>query len=276
MTRTWLLAATVLAGVIVGPAEAAPTAPQLRTMVLERTTAGPASFTFVVDAQLSDQDPQGFIGLVSARVDRGRVVEAAAVAAHAFYWDHGVRADAGDQVVEVCQPVGGCIVNRTLAYQTHTESADEGGTSVHNRLYVVVEGPGEVRFSGRGWVLRTRALDHRWLASRDAEVSGVLTGTTGVQHFESASLPGGVGGSIAVGAPPCSQAGSGLTPRGVGTATLRGGTHEPSLTCPANAGRPYVTATAPAEADWRLTGPVVGESTMANVPLLVLDLPARP
>ena len=63
---------------------------------------------------------------------------------------------------------------------------------------------------------------------------------------------------------------------GIGTATLSGGPEERSVTCPLNAGRPYLTAVAPGPAAWQLTGPVVGENTMANVPLLVLDVPRRP
>jgi hypothetical protein len=269
----WLLTAAVLAGVLSAPAAAAPAPPNARTLILERTTSGPASFSLIVDAQLSDDAREGFIGTVSARVEAGRVVDAVSLGAHAFYWDYGVRADTGEQVVEVCQPTGGCIVNRTLAYQGWTQSSDDGGDDVHNRLYVVIEGPGTIRFTGDGWTLHHRPMTYRWVGSADAEGSGVLTGSTGVHRFESASLRGGPRGSIATGAPPCSRSGSGLVARGAGTATLTGGAEPQSVTCPTSAARPYLTALAAGGTDWSLTGPVIGDNTQANVPLFVLDLP---
>jgi hypothetical protein len=276
MKRGLALVSAGLCLVLVAPATAAPSDVQISTLLLERTTSGPASFTLTIDAQLSDQEPEGFIGIVSARVVGGRVEAAEALGANAFFFDYGVRAEAAEQRVEVCQPLGGCIVNRTLAYQSFTESRDDGGSTAANRLFVVVEGPAIIRFDGQGWSLKRSPLSYRWIESAGAGGSGVFTGSFGLQHFASATLPGGAGGSIATGAPPCSQARSGLAPRGLGTATLTGGQQEPRVTCPFNAGRPYLTDLARTATDWRLDGPVVGENTLANVPLFILDVPAEP
>jgi hypothetical protein len=103
-------------------------------------------------------------------------------------------------------------------------------------------------------------------------VSGHV-GASGVERFESASLPGGRHGSLAVGLPPCSIAASGLVFRGVGTVTLDGGVRPESFTCPTSDVLP--ASYAARATTWRLHGNVTGESTGMDTRLFVVDLPAR-
>ena len=278
--RALLLAAAAVAAILTGPAAASAPAEQRQTLVLVRTTDGPASYNLVVDSALSDASPRGFNGTISGRVEKGRLVRAASLGATAFYWDHGVTARANGQTLRVCDAAGGCIVNRTLAYQVQSTARDAGGPDVDNRLYVVIEGPATIRFKGDGWKLVRTPLTYRYVEAAKAQASGVFTGLHSAQTFESATLPGGRRGSVAAGAPPCSFSTPGVgpstVPRGAGTITLTGGPKPESLTCPENVGRPFVTSVAQKETSWLLEGPVVGDSTGVNVPLFVLDVPAEP
>lgn len=281
MNRIWLAIATAMAAVASAlPTGAAEPALTKQTLMLVRTTSGPASFTLMSEAALSDRNRHAFNAVISARVEEGRVVRASSLGASTFYWDYGVKVRTPGQTVEVCQPLGGCIVHRTLVYNSSTFSQDEGGPEVDNRLYVVIEGPARVSFQGKGWQLQRVPLNYRYVEAADARATGVFTGSTVVELFESASLDGGARGSIATGAPPCSfssgAAGVGVVPRGAGTATLTGGSSPLSVTCPENIGRPYLTGVTHKRARWDLRGPVVGDATGVNVPLFVLDIPPRP
>lgn len=282
MKRFWFGLAITLAAVVPAlPTEAAVPTAQKQTLMLVRTTSGPASFTLIVEAALSDQNRRAFNGVVSARVESGRVVRASSLGGQAFYWDYGVRAKTPTQTVEVCQPLGGCIVNRTLAYNSITSSRDRGGPDLDNRLYVVIEGPADVKFKASGWELRRVPLTYRYVEAADAQATGVFTGSDIVEVFDAASLTGGATGSIATGTPPCSSAttgpvGVGVVPRGVGTATLTGGPTPLSVTCPENVGRPHLTGVASGRTRWDFRGPVVGDAAGVNVPLFVLDVPREP
>lgn len=256
-----------------GRSTAGTPSPDSETFVLVRTTDGPASYRLVIDAALSDEEPVGFYAAVAARVEGDRVVRAAAAGTGAFYWDYGAKANAAGQRMELCEPVGGCIVNRTLAWNVLLDSADDGGNAANNRLYVALEGPVRISFESEGWELRELDLQYRYVESSQAESSGVFTNRSSLHLFEGATLPGGGEGSVAVGAPPCSIERTDLVPRGVGRAILTGGQSETSLTCPQNIGRPFMTALAGEATTWRMTGPVLGDSSFVNVPLFVLDLP---
>jgi hypothetical protein len=253
---------------------------RVQTLVLVRTTTGPAWYHLGIEAALSPAAPHALDAAVTARVDGGRLRRAGSLGAFAFAYDGDVTVKAASTTVRLCQPLGGCVVNRVLAYSTAVESRDSGGPGVDNRLYVVEEGPARVTFRGKGWALRRVPLSYRWVGSDAADATGVFTGANSVEAFEHAALRGGRYGSIATGAPPCSTATAGVgaapVPRGVGTATLTGGQHTQSLTCPENIGAPYLTGVAQRATQWSLDGPVVGDSTQLNVPLFVLDLPARP
>lgn len=138
----------------------------------------------------------------------------------------------------------------------------------------------KVAFHGDGWVLRRLPLTYRYVGASDADAEGVFTGVNSMELFSSASARGGRRGSIATAEPPCSFSTAGVAaepvPRGVGTATLTGGGQSASLTCPQNIGVPFITEVATGRTDWQFTGPVAGDAIGVNVPLFVLDLPARP
>lgn len=249
---------------------------QSRTFVLVRTTDGASSFRLIVEAALSETEPVAFLGTALARVQEGRAVRTVPLGAYKFHFDYGVKAQVQGQTVQVCNSADGCIVQRTLASNVGTFFDDEGGPDVENRMYVTLEGPSRVRFEGSGWRLQDTRLDYRYLEASQAEASGVFTGAGAYQTFDSAHLAGGPAGSIALGTPPCSSAssvGPALVPRGAGTAVLAGGKQQVSLTCPENIGQPSMSAAADNATTWRMTGPVVGDSTLMNVPLFVVDLP---
>ena len=49
-----------------------------------------------------------------------------------------------------------------------------------------------------------------------------------------------------------------------------------SITCPKNVGRPHFTGLAQRPTRWDLKGPVVGDATLVNIPLFVVDVPTKP
>lgn len=252
---------------------------QVQTFELVRTTAGPAWFQFHVQGSPSASQPHGFDATIAARVVKGRVVSAASLGAYTFDYDYGVHVQAASHEVSACQPLGGCIVNRVLAYASGVDDSDNGEADAFNRFYIVEEGPASVTFRANGWQLRRVSLSYRYVTDAAADADGIFTGDQGYELFRSATATGGAFGSIATGDPPCSNstAGIGLSPpRGLGTATLSGGNRSSSLTCPTNIGTPLLTGSAGTRMNWRLTGPVVGDSTFAHVPLFVLDLPRNP
>jgi hypothetical protein len=253
--------------------------PAAQTIVLIRTTHGPAWFHLGIQASLSPQAPHAFDGTFTAQVVNGRVRRAASLGAISFDYDADVSVRAQQHSVHVCRPAGSCIVNRVLAYSSAVDSSDKGGSDVDNRLYVVEEGPATVTFSGHGWMMRRLPMSYRWVRDEDADASGAFTGVNSVELFQHAGLAGGRHGSLASGAPPCSASTAGVAaepvPRGAGTATLSGGRQVQSLTCPNSVGRPYLTGIADRTTSWSLDGPVVGDATELNVPLFVLDLPPR-
>ena len=275
----WLL---VLAGTvaILAGVPASASSPRVQTFELVRTTAAvPAWFQLRVQGSPSQSQPHAMDATIAARVVNGRVVSAASLGAYTFDYDYGVHVQAASHNVSVCQPLGGCIVNRVLAYASGVNDSDQGEADAFNRFYIVEEGPASVTFRSSGWLLRRVPLSYRYVTDMAADADGVFTGDGGYELFRSAVAPGGAFGSIAIGNPPCSTstAGIGLSPpRGLGTATLRGGNHPSSLTCPTNLGIPFLTDYVGSRTHWSLTGPVIGDSSLAHVPLFVLDLPRAP
>ncbi len=206
----------------------------------------------------------------------GRVVEAASWGASAYDFDTGVQVRSQGQTQRVCLPGAVCLVSGTGGYAVASVSSDRGEPDAFNRLYVVTEGPSSVHFSGHGWILQPRPLTFRYATASSSSSNGLFTGLESLEEQDSTAARGGRSGSIAAATPPCSTSGLGYLPRGIGTATLTGGQHSASLTCPANVGVPFMTQLARSETLWHLTGPVVGDASGFNVPLFVLDLPLKP
>lgn len=267
-------AALVASVCLIAPPGAAST-PERQTLVLVRTTSGPASYSLLIEGSTSPAQPDGMQVQIAARLDsRGRVQQAASLGAQTFHYDRQPAAQASGTRVEVCEPVGGCIVHRTLGYTSGTQSKDNGGVDVFNRLFVIIEGRADISFKGQGWRLERRPLAYRYAVDQDADAAGVFTGGGAYQVFHRARLPGGKRGSIAAAQPPCSTsaAAGAAVPRGVGTMRLDGGKQSGELTCPLNLGTAAVTRWSDTGTTWTASGPVVGDSKQSNVPLTVLDL----
>lgn len=270
------LVALVLFGIAWAVPSGAVVRPTVQTLELVRTTTGPASFRLTVQGSPDSAHPHGFDGTFSARLDHGRLTRVESLGATTFDYDSAPEIRGAGQRIQVCQPLGGCIINRTLAYGIGVSSSDKGGADLDNRLYIVEEGPAVIAFKGNGWVMRRVAMNYRYITANAADADGAFTGATSAEMFRAAATTGGRSGSIATGTPPCSIAAADAgasPPRGVGTATLTGGISTTSLTCPNNVGQPFLTGLAHRATTWRLNGPVIGDNTGMNVPLFVLDLP---
>ncbi|MDX6216162.1 MAG: hypothetical protein QOG99_1746, partial [Frankiales bacterium] len=244
-TLTWLVLGAFLAGTATGLTARASAPADGQTLVLVRTTSGPASFSLTIQGSLDHEHSRGFDGAFSARVDGGRLTRIASLGAEAFFYDSDPEAKVAQNRVKVCRPLGGCIVNRTLAYGIGIDSTDHGGSDVDNRLFVVEEGPANIQFHGQGWTLRKVPLRYRYVLAADADADGAFTGVNSVEMFRRASLSGGPDGSAASAEPPCSTSTVGVAaepvPRGAGTITLSGGATPQSVTCPTNLADPVLT-----------------------------------
>ncbi|MEX2458603.1 MAG: hypothetical protein WD770_06415, partial [Actinomycetota bacterium] len=113
------------------------------------------------------------------------------------------------------------------------------------------------------------ALGRHLPAVRAGDRLAILgAGAYGATVFMAAEAPGGRYGSVGIGIPPCSTANVSVG-RGVGHATLTGGTRPQELTCP-NFGE-TVTSWNPRATTWRFTGRMAGETTLVSTRLFVLD-----
>jgi hypothetical protein len=141
-----------------------------------------------------------------------------------------------------------------------------------NRVLVTIRGVGASIDLGDkgspGWRLRRWTGTTRIVTSDMASADGPLG--AGGAAFGDAQAPGGPGGSVAVGHPPCK--GFGYAAAGSGAVRLLGGTKEAVATCPADLFPPAAAATGGTE--WTFTGASAGVS---DVParLVVFDLPVR-
>lgn len=270
------LAAALLLGILTASALPAPAArgatrDRRLVFVIERTTRGPSQFHLNVSVIPGERG--GFIGSVYAVVRKGRVVQVGF-----GYGSSGGRTD--DPTVyspkasfDSCD-VGTCDVGQTLEMGEVDYYIDPEGTEDWTHLFVAAWGRtiGH-RFEGKGWTLRTARLPFRFVDGQDAEAFGASHAGTGAEAFLSASAPGGRYGSIAVGMPPCSNHTIPVASRGVGEVVLEGGVRPESVLCPGLG--PVVDSWARAGTTWRFSGRAVGETTLEETRLFVLDLPKR-
>lgn len=277
MTRaTRLLGAALLVAAVV-PATPATAAPPLERLglLLRRTTSGPSSFTLDVTVR---SDPRGgFVGGVGARFVRGKPVNAVPLAAGSSRrWDYSTL-QAGDARWSTCD-AGVCDDERDLSVHglgsTYRDDGVDEESATH--FFVVAYGADvEYEFAGRGWaVVADRArIAYRFVDGAERSVASSHAGMRGVEVSGEYTAPGGQHGSLALAIPPCSMTKTGVVSRGVGTVTLDGGTQPRTFTCPVD--RAFLADHATRATSWRLHGRVVGETTLQETRLFVVDVPAR-
>ena len=265
-----ILALTLLATCFhVGVADAR--APEDRIVfVLERTTRGPSSFNVYVSAQGGNDG--SFIGSAFAAIKNRRISEV---------WP-GISTSVGrtDQP-SVFTPAGSlstcdaglCDLWFSAEFQAISYTDDEGGDAL-NRTFIAIEGQIiDHEFEGEGWRLRKVPWDFRFIDGTESEAAGVRIGDGhGGEVFQRAALPGGRYGSIAQAMPPCSSSIVNVAPRGVGTVELTGGVEAMTGTCPTEDARDLISWATRAT-DWQLEGAAVGDPSLAETRLFVLDLP---
>jgi hypothetical protein len=268
MTRSLALAATaaLLGAAVVTPARAADWQVAL---LAYRTTRGAGSLEIQVGATPGDQPSA--VAVVVGRVAHGRLAEVGFAEAQAFgAANHAqVRGNGGSTVL--CD-AGACAADTTtLDAGLALTVTSKAGDDLPNVVLVVAQGPKVVYTeSHRGWAVKRITLPFRWVTGQDSAVLGAWAMGSGAEVFTDASLKGGATGSVAIGRLPCSAAAVGLVGRGVASATLDGGRAPRSTSC---AGSPRVAAIADGRTTWRLHGNAAGDTTDADLRLLVLDLP---
>lgn len=144
---------------------------------------------------------------------------------------------------------------------------------VANRWLFVLTPNVHVTFTAKGWVLHTLGTTARIVTDTQADDYEVNAVAHSASVFSAATAPGAAGGSLAEAVPPCSNADVAPAREGVGTITLAGGVSTPEETCPGVAFGQAIGSWAPRATRWRLTGNVVGVSTLYSARLLVVDLP---
>ena len=244
--------------------------------VVARTVAGPTSINLDVFVPEGFTFSPAFVGTVGATVDGGHISNVYTGFAERLNGRpdpvvaaHGVTVSACG--VGMCRIDGALGSGGVLAYQ------DDGQPGGMNRIYLVVEGPTPtVTLKGTGWSLEPATFSYRYIDGMHAGDASAYAEEQGVEVFRSATLDGAPGGSIAEGAPPCSGGapGGGTSVQiGVGQVQLTGGTTTPSTRCPSLPST-YLASWAPGATQWSLKGFAVGNSTLQETRLFVIDLPS--
>ena len=272
MWQTLVLTVTVAALLQPTPRATAAFQRERLTVVLERITSGPASFELLVTA---DFDETGaFIGSLDGEVTKGRVVGVRPGFATSMGERDGVGVSAMGDSINSCDQVDVCTAEGIgQGFQAISYQDDEGGDSTNFVLLAAEAKDISYKFDSNGWRLRVVDWPFRYLDTDGSDAVSLGTGSgEGAEVFFEATLRGGRHGSLAVALPPCSTAHIGVVDRGVGEATLSGGVEEKTTTCPTD--RPSGAATwAPKKTTWRLEGTVLGDSTLNETRLFVIDLP---
>ena len=267
--------AAAVAGTFPRPAGAADP-PGVFEYVIARNAAGPTSIEVNVYVPEGFTFTPAFVGMVGASFDGGHITNVYSGFAERYNGRpdpviavHGVTLTACG--VHSCRLDGVLASGDALSYQ------DDGQPGGMNRMYLVVEGPPPtVTLRGSGWSLEPATFDYRYVDGMHSGDASVYAEEQGVEVFRSATLGGGAGGSIAEGSPPCSGGapGGGTSVQiGVGQVRLIGGTTSPSTRCPSLPST-YLASWAGAATQWSLKGFAIGNSTLQETRLFVIDLPS--
>lgn len=269
-TRLVIALALTLLGTSVPVAVAAPD--EVVALLAYRTTTRGASLQLTVSTVPGRET--GFIASALVSVEDSRLTSVDLAGAVLTGTADQVQVTRDGERTALCDH-GVCHADqRTMASMMGLSTWTEAGEDGYNAVLVLAKGA-RVRWSAKtdGWaVRRVPTYAHRFVSGQQAGEVGAYGLGSGVEAFTDASLPGGRYGSIGLAAPPCSQADVAVA-RGVGSVTLEGGETTPSFTCPAS--RVRLASWADGRTTWRLHGVAVGDTSMADGRLFVLDLPKR-
>lgn len=275
-----IVAAVVLLATLNTPPAMGASEPEARYhFEVVRTTTSASSFELTVDmSPPSGSDLDAYTAAVGFRTgETGAVESVVGLGATALGATNEPGVFYDGTAVTTCTAAGVCNAQPTFAAVTLVGHKDNGEADALNRYYVVVEGKvalSDIRFEAKGWVLAETSLETRYSDLRDAEGAAVTaTPSVSANAFLSTQLAGGASGSLAMAAPPCSQATSGVVARGAGRMTLSGGTEDQVQMCPFVGGNGVLADHAPAATTWEASGLVAGDSTLHEGRLFVVDLP---
>jgi hypothetical protein len=248
----------------------------LHQFELVRTTTGPSSIEFAAHLSPPDGwDMDAFAGMVAVRTDEDGAV-LAVEPGYASTIGHNNEPEVyhdGEEVASAPCETPPCVVTNSGGATVFILMEDDGGPGAMNRYYVVFEGAdvNVAHFKVDGWELHeTTGLTYRYVDWRRSQGAGAAAFGHGVTFFNAAEADGGAQGSVAMAIPPCSN---NAVPGGAGAGlvTLRGGQHESTAQCPSLL--PVTAGHAQGAVRWRAEGTAVGDNTLNEVPLFVLDLP---
>jgi hypothetical protein len=271
----------VVVGIAVLGPTALPTAvsaasPRERIVVLlRRTTSGPSSFEFSASFQLHERG--AFVGSLDAHVGKRGPLKVWPGLVTSVSGRDGVSVSVNGSSANSCDRLNLCTGSDFGGGGYAITYEDKEGSDPVNFVLVVVEGKGIVQeFRGVGWTSRVVGWRYRYIDGSEADSVSVSSGSfEGAEVFFEATAPGGRFGSLAVAWLPCSTSNSEVVPRGVGNAVLTGGIAEEELGCAGDDRRPAAASWAKGSTAWRLTGTTVGDTTLRETRLFVVDLPRR-
>jgi hypothetical protein len=241
----------------------------LTTWVVERTTSAPAPLTIRGGAGAHDGD-YAFAAVAGATVRNGRFTGAEGGLFFGIAPDSDVSARTPVADVE-CKDVpvasGVCAASMSGGGIAFAVWWDE---PTFNRAFLVLRGVDKNMDLGEdgspGWRLSRWTGTTRVVTDADMASAGSAMGR-GAGAFGSASAPGGVGGSVAIGSLPCESL---VVGAGSGAATLTGGTKDAVATC---ADQAPPAAAAPGSTEWVFEGAAGGVSAHP-ARLVVIQAPA--
>lgn len=247
---------------------------------LVRTTNGPSSFRITLDvfAAQGASGVEAFAGAFAIRTDKqGSIQSVNGLGGSPVGEENSPGIVINGSETSTCTAANACVGSTVLGYQKFIMHEDDGGPEAYNRLFIVIDGDVrvEVTFESEGWVLAETDLEYRYADFRSSEGVGVVTPVRSADLFVSAELDGGELGSIAQAIPPCSSSVTGLVSRGIGELRLNGGEEPSSLRCPSVLGdQPeLLDDIARGATTWSAEGMVVGDNSLQQGRLFVIDLP---
>ncbi|HWL36731.1 MAG TPA: hypothetical protein VNQ77_11105 [Frankiaceae bacterium] len=259
--------ALMLTALPLAPASAAD--PLLTTYVVERTTSAPAPLTIRGGAGAHDGE-YTFAAVASATSRGGRLVAAEGALFFGLAPDSELSARTPAADVE-CKDVpvvsgvcAGSITGGGIAFVVWWDEP------AFNRAFLVLRGVGKSMDLGEdgspGWRVSRWTGSTRVVTDADMASAGSAMGR-GAGVFGSASAPGAVGGSVAIGSLPCENF---VVGAGAGAATLTGGTKDAVATC-ADSYPP--AAASPGSTEWVFEGASAGVAAHP-ARLVVIQAPA--
>lgn len=247
------------------------------TVVLERTSRGPASlklavYTLVDGAPADTARASAFTGIVGQRRGRSGFVQPFALMS--------VSADPAPSAYASGNRYGcpqfGCGALGSAGMVITTVELDDTGMADArslDRIYVVTTSrQPSLQYQARGWKAVIRPLTFRFVGRSEgaASLSGGLVGPADADVFVSATLRGAARGSIAAAQLPCGTA-------AVGRGHLRGPARaSKSVSCLGNSESSRAGLSSSSAALWTFAADAAafGSSGSDSARLLVIDLPS--